>query len=273
MGKIAWLLAFSMVVSGAAFAQVAPSTNDGPLTSKPDAPIPDNDGVYRIGPGIAAPVITRAVPAVYPAGVSETDVPHVCFVSAVVGADGVPKNLVLLNPHSSIYDQPAMDAVKQSSFQAGTLDGNPVPVLIYVRVSFFHLRPAIPMVLPGYPRVVATRARGGWNAPELEDSQVSDPNDPLKLGHTDKPPAITHTVVAEFSDQARRERFGGVVLISMIVNEEGMPTDVKVVRSIGHGLDEKALEAARQYRFTPAQRDGKPIAARITMEISFRIGR
>jgi periplasmic protein TonB len=78
-------------------------------------------------------------------------------------------------------------------------------------------------------------------------------------------------VEPEYSEQARREKFGGVVVVSMIVDEEGMPTDLKLVTSIGHGLDEKALEAARQYRFTPALRDGKPVAVRITVELSFRI--
>lgn len=276
MRKTVWLLALFMVVSGAASGQqeAAPSTSDGPLNSKPVPPVPDKDGVYRIGPGVAAPVITRAVPAAYPSGVSESDVPHVCFVSAVIGKDGVAKELLLLNPHASIYDQAAMDAVKQSGFQAGSLDGNPVPVLVYVRVPFSRLAPAIPAVLPRYPQIVARRLgmQGGWKAPEEEGSQRSDPDDPLSLRHTDTAPVATHWVNAEFSDQARRERFSGVVVISMIVNEEGVPVDVKVVRSIGHGLDEKALDAARQYRFTPAMRDGKPVAVRITMEVSFRLG-
>jgi TonB family protein len=273
MGKTIWLLALSIVVSGATFSQreATPSTSDGPLNTKPVPPVPDKDGVYRIGPGIAAPVIARAAPAAYPSGVSENDVPHVCFVSAVIGSDGVPQNLLLLNPHSSVYDQPAIDAVKQSTFQAGTLDGKPVPVLIYVRVPFRRLEPAIPTVMPRYPRIVATRMQGNWNTPGDDDSQLRDQDDPVKLRRTDTPPVATHWVEAEFSDQARRERFSGAVMISMIVNEEGMPTNLKVVRSVGHGLDEKALEAASQYRFKPALRDGKPVAVRITMEISFRM--
>jgi TonB family protein len=274
MGKTAWLLALSMMFSGAAFAQqeASPSTSDGPLNIKPVRPLPDRDGVYRIGPGIAAPVITRAAPAVYPSGISETDVPHVCFVSAVIPSDGIPRNLLLLNPHRSIYDQLAIDAVKQSGFQAGTLDGKPVPVLIYLRVPFFHRQPAIPTVLPRY-RIVAPRSRmqGAWNTPGDDDSQFRDQDDPSNLRRTDTPPVATHSVEPEYSEQARREKFGGVVVVSMIVDEEGMPTDLKLVTSIGHGLDEKALEAARQYRFTPALRDGKPVAVRITVELSFRI--
>jgi TonB family protein len=56
----------------------------------------------------------------------------------------------------------------------------------------------------------------------------------------------------------------------MIVDEHGMPTAIRVVRSIGHGLDENAVAAVSQYRFRPATVDGNPIAARITIEVSFR---
>jgi protein TonB len=63
------------------------------------------------------------------------------------------------------------------------------------------------------------------------------------------------------------------VLVSLLVTEEGLPSDLRIEKALGEGLDEKALEAIRQYRFQPAMRDGKPIAARIKVMISFRITR
>jgi TonB family protein len=86
------------------------------------------------------------------------------------------------------------------------------------------------------------------------------------------PPKALNNVEAEFSDEARRGRFEGFVLVSLVVNKEGLPEDLQVERPAGHGLDEKALEAVRQYRFTPAMRDGNPVAVRIRVEISFRLG-
>jgi protein TonB len=74
------------------------------------------------------------------------------------------------------------------------------------------------------------------------------------------------------SDEARRERIEGVVLISTTVNEQGMPTEIRVERPAGHGLDENAVAAVSQYRFRPATLDGKPIAVRIRIEVSFRLG-
>jgi protein TonB len=79
-------------------------------------------------------------------------------------------------------------------------------------------------------------------------------------------------VEAEFSDQARRKRVSGTVLLTMLISEEGQPTTVSVVVPLGSGLDEEALKAARQYRFKPATLDGIAIPARITLEVSFRLG-
>jgi periplasmic protein TonB len=77
---------------------------------------------------------------------------------------------------------------------------------------------------------------------------------------------------AEFSDEARRAKYQGVCLISMIVDANGMPQNPRVVRALGMGLDEKALEAVRKYRFKPAMKDGKtPVPVMVTVEVNFRL--
>ncbi len=260
------LLAFLALASGPVYArqESASSTTDGPTNATPVAPTPDKDGVYLTGPGISSPELLRTVPAAYPPDAAETDIPHVVILSVVIGVDGAVRNIHVVNPRTSAYDDYAIAAIKQSQFQPGTLNGNPVPVRIAVRVRFFHLRPAIPM-LQAAPRVVGSGSFGH------DDS--SRPDDPFKLRPGDTTPMAINTVNADFSDEARRERFEGVILVSLIVNEEGLPVDLQVVRPAGHGLDEKALEAVKQYRFQPAIRDGKPVAVRIRVEISFRLGR
>jgi TonB family protein len=76
---------------------------------------------------------------------------------------------------------------------------------------------------------------------------------------------------AEFSDEARRNKYQGVCMISIIVDAHGYPQNPRIVRSLGMGLDEKALEAVQRYRFKPALKDGKPVAAMITVEVNFRL--
>jgi len=85
-------------------------------------------------------------------------------------------------------------------------------------------------------------------------------------------PVPLNTVEAEFSDEARRAKYQGVCLISMIVDAHGNPQNPRVIRPLGMGLDEKALEAVRKYRFKPAMKDGKiPVPVMITVEVNFRL--
>ena len=79
------------------------------------------------------------------------------------------------------------------------------------------------------------------------------------------------TPEAEFSDEARRNKFQGVCMISVIIDAHGNPWNPRVIRPLGMGLDEKALEAVRKYRFKPAMKNGKPVASRIAVAVNFRL--
>ena len=85
------------------------------------------------------------------------------------------------------------------------------------------------------------------------------------------PPKPLKVAEPGFSEEARREKVSGSVLIGLIVDEKGFLTAVTVVQGIGHGLDEKAVEAVRQYRFQPAVRNGTPVLLRIHIEVNFQI--
>jgi len=76
---------------------------------------------------------------------------------------------------------------------------------------------------------------------------------------------------AEFSDEARRNKYQGVCMISIIVDARGYPQNPRVIRSLGMGLDEKALEAVRKYRFKPAMKDGEPVASMVSVAVNFRL--
>ncbi len=76
---------------------------------------------------------------------------------------------------------------------------------------------------------------------------------------------------AEFSDEARRAKYQGVVVVAIIVDAQGNPQNPRVVRALGMGLDEKAIEAVMKYRFHPAMKAGKPVAVPVNIEINFRL--
>jgi TonB family protein len=73
----------------------------------------------------------------------------------------------------------------------------------------------------------------------------------------------------EFTEKARRSKYQGICVISTIVDAQGKPTRVQVVRHLGMGLDKKAVEAVKQYTFTPAMRFGQPVAVEVNIEVNF----
>ena len=84
-------------------------------------------------------------------------------------------------------------------------------------------------------------------------------------------PEVIFKVEPEFSEEARKAKFMGVVTVNLIVDKNGLPQNVHISRGVGMGLDEKALEAVRQYRFKPAMENGKPVAVQVNVEVNFQI--
>lgn len=74
-----------------------------------------------------------------------------------------------------------------------------------------------------------------------------------------------------YSQEARKKNFEGAVDLLIVVTPEGRATDIRVTKSPGLGLDAKAIEAVRKWKFKPASKDGKPIATQVPVEITFRL--
>jgi TonB family protein len=87
----------------------------------------------------------------------------------------------------------------------------------------------------------------------------------------DRPPVVIFKRDPDYSDAARKAKYQGTVLLYADIDESGGVANLKVTRSLGLGLDEKAMEAVRQWRFRPATKDGKPLTVGITLEVSFRL--
>ena len=84
-------------------------------------------------------------------------------------------------------------------------------------------------------------------------------------------PRATFAPDPEYSEEARKAKYQGVVVLGLVVGPDGRPRDMKVLRSLGLGLDEKAIEAVKNWRFDPAVKDGKAVAVYISVEVDFRL--
>ncbi|HEY4379555.1 MAG TPA: TonB family protein, partial [Acidobacteriaceae bacterium] len=92
-----------------------------------------------------------------------------------------------------------------------------------------------------------------------------------KIGGGVSTPVVIFKVDPEFSEEARRAKFMGVVLVNLIVDPQGRPQNVHVLRGAGMGLDGKAVDAVKQYKFRPAMENGKPVAVELNVEVQFQI--
>jgi TonB family protein len=84
-------------------------------------------------------------------------------------------------------------------------------------------------------------------------------------------PQLVSKVEPEYSEEARKANLSGTVLLSIIIDEHGLPRDIRVTRAVGLGLDEKAIEAVSHWRFRPGTKALRPVAVQANVEVNFRM--
>jgi len=183
----------------------------------------------------AATLIKRVNPE-YPADAKAARIQGTVRFTALLGKDGTVKDLQLISGHPMLV-QAAMDAVKEWVYQPTLLNGEAVEVRTEIVVNF-GLEPA----------VGAYRIGGGVSAP-----RVASKREP------------------QYSEEARIGRLEGTVTLSLVVGENGTPKNIRVLKPLGLGLDEKAIEAISVWQFTPGQKEGNPVPVMATIEVNFRL--
>jgi TonB family protein len=85
------------------------------------------------------------------------------------------------------------------------------------------------------------------------------------------PPRLLYKIEPEYPDEARKARYEGTVVLNVEIDPAGRPRRLRVLRGLGLGMDERALEAVEKWRFAPALDSGRPVAAPVIVEVSFRL--
>ena len=75
----------------------------------------------------------------------------------------------------------------------------------------------------------------------------------------------------EYAESARKKKIQGCVILAVAINAAGTVDSIKVVQPLEPGLDQKAVEAVQQWRFTPATKDGQPVAVQSAVSVDFRL--
>lgn len=94
---------------------------------------------------------------------------------------------------------------------------------------------------------------------------------PFRPGAGIEPPRLLHEVKAVYTEEARRRSLTGDVLLEIVVRRDGSVGDVSVIRALGAGLEQRAIEAVRQWRFTPARRHGTPVDVIVEIAVEFTL--
>jgi len=93
----------------------------------------------------------------------------------------------------------------------------------------------------------------------------------FRVGAGVSPPRPIYQPEPEFSEEARKAKYQGICTLALVVGADGRPSNIHVQSSLGMGLDEKAIEAVRNWRFEPAMKDGHPVAVAIAVEVDFHL--
>jgi TonB family protein len=269
------------------FAALAANSAGGQETSKPASSEQANRPpvrvkVYTVGPGVTAPQLHPLVPFDTDEGTCTEKRKAKVVLSLIVDSEGLPRNITFLQPFGTEFDRIALRLATADRFTPGTSNGTPVAVAQSLEISVqacvdsiqdatgkqgFLLRlrsqPVQMLGTPPEPPQDAVFTQGSQCQPLHKKWDGKGATAPVPLVN----PA------AEYSEEARKAKYQGICRVYVIVDAQGMPQIPRVVRPLGMGLDEKAIEAVNKYRFKPAMKDGEPVPVGITVEVIFQLYR
>ena len=98
-----------------------------------------------------------------------------------------------------------------------------------------------------------------------------NPGDVFKVGGDVSSPQVLSRVDPEYTEQARKGECQGKVVLNVVVQRDGTVRDLRVVQSLDRGLDQKAIEAVRQWQFEPGMKNGQPVDVAAIIEVAFRV--
>jgi TonB family protein len=248
MIKIASAIPVAFVLTLFLNAQQQPLQNLPRCPEPPEAPLPEN-----------------TIRPKYPKEVLRKNVAGNVELRAVIAPDGKTKELTIIEGEPE-FSKNSLDAVRHRRFQPISKQGTPVETVYRVHVRFNPL------------------LREANGDAELESPKVEEPALALTVAeHSTEgevhrmsephmvPPKPIYQPEPEFSEASREKKEQGHVQIAMVVGTDGLPRDLKVICSSIPDSNQNALEAVKQWKFSPATKDGTPVAAAMAVEIDFHL--
>jgi TonB family protein len=118
--------------------------------------------------------------------------------------------------------------------------------------------------------MIATGGNAG-TAPPTVGAGGGPINGVYRTGNGVSAPALVRKVEPEYSEEARKAKYQGTVLLYIQVDPSGKAINIRVLHALGLGLDAKAIQAVKKWKFRPAFKDGKPVTCEAQVEVNFRL--
>lgn len=242
----------------------------------------------RVGGSLPQPKKIKDVRPIYPAAAMAEGRQGIAIVEAAIGTDGTVTDAKIIRSIGDDLDVAAIEAVRQWRFMPTTLNGQPVPVIMTVTVNFRLdadgkvVSPTPPAGLTGaeLSAFLAGVARGeqGGVVGGVAGGVMSDtpmpmwsPGDPpLRIGGAIKEPKKIKDVRPVYPPEAQDARVSGIVILEILIDEEGMVSEARVIRPVAL-LDEAARDAVMQWRFTPTVVNGHAAPVIMTVTVNFTL--
>ena len=190
----------------------------------------------------------------YPKHALESRLQGTVVLKLTVARDGKVKKVETMSGDSELADS-AVQSAHKWRYVPYFMDAKAVEAQTMVTINF-------KVTESGQPDITAT----------YKVRPVPPTEKVLKVHEGVTPPRAIYAPDPGYSDEALKTKYEGVCVLALIVGPNGWPYDIKVSKSLGKGLDEKAIEAVQQWRFKPATKNGQPVSVAINVEIQFRLG-
>jgi TonB family protein len=274
---------FALMVTGFSSGQQATQATTNSQADAQPAPVK----VYAVGPDVTAPELQPLNLSLLSTEKCRNKLDGKVVLSLLVDATGKPRNLMFLKPLGNDLDKYALEIVDADRFNPGIHDGAPVVVGQTVEVNIhacveqtnedvikktyrLRLRSQPEQKFGDLAQAPKKSVLTSDEISRLKFSYNGNPVNPVRDGIS--PPVPLISPEAEFSDDARRAKYQGTCLISLTVDRNGLPRNLRVVKPLDYGLTEQSIEAVKRYRFKPAMKNGEPVPVEVNIEVSFHIG-
>lgn len=235
-------LAVALLAPAAAFAQVP-------------APL-------RVGGEIKEPKKLTHVGPEYPEIARAARIQGVVILEVMIGEDGAVREARVLRP-VPMLDQAALDAVLQWKYTPTLLNGQPVPIVMTVTVTFSlndkaNEGPAAQTAASDAPEPARFKTASGAEMV------------PVRVGGDIKEPIKTRSVAPIYPPEAQQAGLQGAVILEAVIDTDGKVKQTRVLRSVP-GLDESAVNAVRQWEYTPTIYNGVAVPVIMTVTVTFSL--